>query len=181
MPTTQKSCARLAHHPPPPQIDSTSRTLHGFIYVLKLTPELWTLALPHRTQILYHADISMVVLRMGLRPGSVVVESGTGSGSLTHALSRAVAPTGHVYTYEFNAHRVGCAAAEFAAHGLASLVTVTHRDAVGVGFLPQAPLHGADGVFLDLPNPWGAVKHAAAVLKPCGVLCSFSPCIEQIT
>jgi tRNA (adenine57-N1/adenine58-N1)-methyltransferase len=33
----------------------------GFVYLLVQTPELWTLALPHRTQILYVADISFVV------------------------------------------------------------------------------------------------------------------------
>ena len=40
------------------------------------TPELWTLSLPHRTQIVYTTDISHVVLRLNLKPGSVVVESG---------------------------------------------------------------------------------------------------------
>ena len=32
----------------------------GYVYILHPTPELWTLALSHRTQILYTPDISMV-------------------------------------------------------------------------------------------------------------------------
>ena len=48
----------------------------GWVYPLQPTPELWTLALPHRTQILYTPDISMVVLQLDLKPGSVVVEAG---------------------------------------------------------------------------------------------------------
>lgn len=44
--------------------------------MLFATPELWTVTLPHRTQILYNADISMTLLQLNLRPGSIVVESG---------------------------------------------------------------------------------------------------------
>lgn len=48
----------------------------GYLYVIYPTPELWTQNLPHRTQILYSTDISLVILQLDLKPGSVVVESG---------------------------------------------------------------------------------------------------------
>lgn len=64
----------------------------------------------HRTQILYLADISMVCTMLELRPGSVVLESGTGSGSLSHSLARAVAPSGRLHSFEFHEHRAKQAA-----------------------------------------------------------------------
>ena len=152
-------------------------------YVLKLTPELWTLSLPRRTQILFSADIALIVARLNSRPGACLVESGTGSGSLTHALARAVAPGGSVYTYEFNAQRAAQALNEFTLHGLGGVVRSSCRDVVQDGFvggIGGAPLRGATGLFLDVPNPWAAVHHASAALSLGGILCSFSPCVEQV-
>ncbi|KAL0868605.1 hypothetical protein ABMA27_008067 [Loxostege sticticalis] len=152
----------------------------GWGHVLQPTPELWSLTLPHRTQIIYTPDISMIMLQLDLVPGSVVIEAGTGSGSLTHALIRRVRPHGHVYTFDFHEHRAKVASEEFQAHGIAEFVTAQHRDVLSDGFGDD--LKGkADAVFLDLPSPWLGVPHAVAAMKEeGGRFCSFSPCIEQV-
>ncbi|KAJ8627833.1 hypothetical protein MRB53_021140 [Persea americana] len=151
----------------------------GFVYLLAPTPELWTLVLSHRTQILYIADISFVVSYLEIIPGCVVLESGTGSGSLTTSLARAVAPSGHVYTFDFHEQRAASAREDFGRIGLSSFVTVGIRDIQGEGF-PDEFCGAADSVFLDLPQPWLAIPSAGNVLKQDGILCSFSPCIEQV-
>ncbi|CAM8983014.1 unnamed protein product [Rhodiola kirilowii] len=150
-----------------------------FIYLLAPTPELWTLVLNHRTQILYIADISLIVMYLEVVPGCTVLESGTGSGSLTTSLARAVAPTGHVYTFDFHEERASSAREDFEKTGLSSLVTVGVRDIQGEGF-PNEFIGLADSVFLDLPQPWLAIPSAEKMLKQDGVICSFSPCIEQV-
>ncbi|XP_002129825.2 tRNA (adenine(58)-N(1))-methyltransferase catalytic subunit TRMT61A [Ciona intestinalis] len=150
----------------------------GWVYVLHPTPELWTITLPHRTQILYTADISMILFQLDLKPGSVVCESGTGSGSLSHAIIRTIAPTGFLHTVEFHEDRANKASLEFKKHGLADYVTVYHRDVIKSGF-PVSSV--ADAVFLDIPSPDNAISAAADALKQSGGrLCSFSPCIEQV-
>ncbi|XP_030753024.1 tRNA (adenine(58)-N(1))-methyltransferase catalytic subunit TRMT61A [Sitophilus oryzae] len=152
----------------------------GWGYILQPTPELWTITLPHRTQIIYTPDISMIILQLEIKPGSIVIESGTGSGSLSHALIRAIKPQGHLYTFDFHELRTKTAGQEFQDHGLANYVTVTHRDVCCNGFGEDLN-EKADAVFLDLPHPWLAVPHAVKALKSIGGrLCSFSPCIEQV-
>jgi tRNA (adenine57-N1/adenine58-N1)-methyltransferase catalytic subunit len=156
-----------------------SRQNAGYVHLLHPNPELWTLVLHHRTQILYLADIATVCCQLELKPGSIVLESGTGSGSLTTSLARAIAPTGHVYTFEFHEQRALDAAKEFEQNGLEKLITVEQRNIEELGF-PEN-LHGkADAVFLDLPGPWKAITSVGKCLKPDGVFCGFSPCIEQV-
>ncbi len=91
--------------------------------------------------------------------------TGTGSGSLSHAILRTIAPSGHLHTFDFHEGRVDVARREFEDHGFGDLVTVTSRDVCAKGFDLQGV---ADAVFLDLPAPWEAIPHAKAALRKQG-------------
>ncbi|PPR97147.1 hypothetical protein GOBAR_AA23500 [Gossypium barbadense] len=127
----------------------------GFVYLLASIPELWTLVLSHRTQILYIADISFVIMYLEAVPGCLVLESGTGSGSLTTSFARAVTPTGHgcfIIFHSFNRE-------DFERTGISTLVTMGVRDIQGEVFPDQ--FYGlADSIFLDLLEPWLAIPSA---------------------
>jgi tRNA (adenine57-N1/adenine58-N1)-methyltransferase catalytic subunit len=156
----------------------------GFIYVLPPTPENWTTSLPHRTQVVYTPDYSYILHRIRARPGSVVIEAGSGSGSFTHAAARAVfngypeseeeveediqpprkkSKIGRVFSYEFHADRYVKVREEVKGHGLGPIVTVTERDVYGQGFMICDKGHTpslspcANAIFLDLPAPWQAL------------------------
>lgn len=105
-----------------------SRGKRGWLYVLAATPELWARALNHRTQIIHELDASMISFHLALKPGAIVVESGTGSGAMSSTIARAIAPNGHLFTFEFNQSRVEAAKEEFAKLGLTPLITVQHSD-----------------------------------------------------
>ncbi|AQZ17228.1 GCD14 (YJL125C) [Zygosaccharomyces parabailii] len=165
----------------------------SFIHVMQPSAELWTLSLPHRTQIVYTPDSSYIMQRLNCNPSSRVIEAGTGSGSFSHAFARTV---GHLYSYEFHSVRYEQALQEFKDHGLEN-VTLTHRDVCSDGFLikegnntsfdfaetsiKEVNIH-ANAVFLDLPAPWDAIPLLDEVIaknEKVGVCC-FSPCIEQV-
>ncbi|CDJ35461.1 tRNA (adenine-N(1)-)-methyltransferase catalytic subunit, putative [Eimeria mitis] len=76
-----------------------------WLVVLRPTPDLHTLALRHRTQIIYHADISLILSLLDVRPGKTIVEAGTGSGSLSYSLAMALQSEGRLFTYEFHEQR----------------------------------------------------------------------------
>ncbi|KAJ7133636.1 tRNA methyltransferase complex subunit Cpd1, partial [Mycena epipterygia] len=156
-----------------------SRSGKGFIHVLRPTPELWTMALPHRTQILYLADISFITSYLDIRRGSRVIEAGTGSGSFSHSVARSIGSSGHLWSYEFHEARAKKARFEFAQHGMSDIVTLTHQNVCKDGFNLTDT---ADSVFLDLPAPWDAVEHAKQALRKDRTtrICCFSPCMEQV-
>jgi len=186
------------------KIRSRNRQGFGFVYILRPTSELWARSLNHRTQIIHELDASVIVSYLKVRPNMIVCESGTGSGSMSHAFLRTIAPYGHLHTYEFNKARAEAAREEFRKNKCNHLVTVYHRDVCGKkplmeassesgdnnifeGFGPIPSLitkelkheNVADAVLLDLPEPWLAVPHAKQILKPNARLGSYSPCVEQ--
>lgn len=75
------------------------------ITALKPKSTLITETLAKKTQILYAMDNSAIVFKLDLVPGSVVVEAGTGSGSLSCAIAETIGSEGRLYTFEFNQQR----------------------------------------------------------------------------
>lgn len=172
------------------------------ILILQNSADMWTQAVPHRTQIIYDTDIAVIIFNLRLGPGMRVIEAGTGSGSLTHSLAKTVAPDGAVYTCDFHQGRCLEARREFRENGLGPRlissdwrdvcttntvadVTLDSEEEVDVAALTEPrtgfglPEASVDAVFLDVPAPWAAIDNVLHVLKPGGILCTFSPCIEQ--
>lgn len=159
-----------------------SKSGRGFVHVLGATPELWSMGLLHRTQIVYSPDASYIIQRLKIRPGTRVIEAGTGSGAFTHKLALTVGETGHIYTYDYHEQRILDAQREFSDHGLGGIVTAVHRNVCQEGFeIEHGPI-AAQAVFLDLPAPWTAIPLLSNVVDRSGQvrICCFSPCIEQV-
>lgn len=148
------------------------------VQVLKPTPELFTLSIPHRTQIIYHADISMIMMGLNILPGSIVAEAGTGSASLSYSIGYTVGPRGRLHTFEIDSERAVHNQKLLASVLPSGVVTVTQRDVVCNGFPEDIVV---DALFLDLPSPWLAISKAALVLKENARICTFSPSIEQVS
>src|SRR3972149_5403518 len=111
----------------------------------------------------------------GIGPGSLVVESGTGTGALTTALAHYVRPNGKVFTYELREEFQKNAEKNLKRSSLLEFVELKNGD-VTLGIEER----DIDAVILDLATPWLVVPYAYEALKPSGTLVSFSPTIDQV-
>jgi tRNA (adenine57-N1/adenine58-N1)-methyltransferase len=147
------------------------------IYFTTLKPSLtdYIMKSSRNTQIIYPKDAALIVMFSGIGPGSRVIESGTGTGSLTTALAHYVGSTGKVYTYELRSEFQKNAAKNLERSKLINNVEMKSGD-VTLGYEER----DVDAVILDLAVPWLVVPHAYTALKPSGILVSFSPTIDQV-
>jgi tRNA (adenine57-N1/adenine58-N1)-methyltransferase len=148
------------------------------IYFTTLEPRLtdYIMKSSRNTQIVYPKDAALIVMFSGIGPGSRVVESGTGTGSLTTALAHYVGLEGKVYTYELRDEFQNNAKKNLQRSKLLGRVEMKSGDVTLTGFDER----DVDAVILDLAVPWLVVPHAYVALKLSGVLVSFSPTIDQV-
>jgi tRNA (adenine57-N1/adenine58-N1)-methyltransferase catalytic subunit len=131
--------------------------------------------LPRTTQILYPKDIGFILVTMGVGPGQTVMEAGTGSGSMTTALSYAVGSEGRIISYEVKPDVQNLARKNLTRFGLESRVDFKLRD-IQLGFDET----DADSFFLDVPNPYDYTGQVRAAIKPGGHLCCLIPTFNQV-
>lgn len=143
-----------------------------------LKPTLYDLVkgVKRQTQIIYPKDIGYICMRLGIGPGIRVIEAGSGSGSLTLALSWFCGPTGQVYTYEARPEFAKLCARNLAWAGVGENVTQHVKD-IAEGFEQT----GVDALFLDVRTPWDYLEHAAAAVAPGATLGFLLPVTNQVS
>lgn len=141
----------------------------------------YVLKMRRGAQVVYPKDLGLIMVYADIFPGAVVVEAGTGSGSLTLALSRSVGSDGRVISYELRQdHHEG--AAENIADWYASLGGKPENVELRVGDVFEGiPEPEVDRLVLDLPEPWRAFGAATASLVPGGIICCYLPTIPQVS
>lgn len=150
--------------------------------LLALRPRLadFQLKMKRGAQVIYPKDIGLILVYADVYPGAFVVEAGTGSGSLTLALARAVGDGGRVISYETREDHRDQAVANINAwyEGIGGKPEVLD---LRLGDIFEGiPEKDVDRLILDLPEPWRAVGPASDSLAPGGIFCSYVPTVPQV-
>ena len=127
------------------------------------------------TQIIFPKDAAYILMRLSIKPGTFVIEAGSGSGGLTTALATAAMPGGRVISYEVRPDMQNLARKNLDRIGLADRVEFKLKD-IETGFDETQ----ADAVFLDVPEPSKFLSVAAAALRGGGYLGTLVPTANQI-
>jgi len=127
------------------------------------------------TQIIYPKDAAYILLKLNVKPGDVVLESGVGSGALTAVFAQAVGREGRVISYERREEFIKNASSNLRKLGLLDRVEIKHRDiADGVDE------REVDALFLDVREPWLYLDRVVPSLKVGGVLGLLLPTTNQV-
>jgi len=127
------------------------------------------------TQIVYPKDMGLIAARVGVMPGSSVLEVGTGSGALTMFLAAVVAPSGRVHSYEARGEFAEVARGNISRAGLMEFVDLKVRDAsLGVDEVD------VDAAVIDVGDPLSVMGAVGSALRPSGGLAIIAPTFNQV-
>lgn len=156
----------------------TSETGRRF-RMLRPTYADFVLKMPRGAQVVYPKDIGPILVEADIFPGARVLEAGTGSGSLTLALLRAVGPKGTVHTFDVRE--------DFQRKALANIERFVGADPnhgtldARLGDIYEDPIDiDVDRVVLDVTEPWRALANVERCLRPGGLLCCYVPSVPQM-
>lgn len=154
------------------QLQSTK----GVVFtILRPTHSELLTRLHRQTTVVYPKDAGFILLELGVREGGIYLEVGSGSGAFTALLAALVGDRGRIYSYDRHPQHLRQAEENLARVGLAHRVQFLLCDPVTEGF----GVEGADGIFVDLPEPWQVVPAAFRALCGSGSWVSLSPTLDQ--
>ncbi len=156
-------------------VASTSGTQY-----LALRPLLsdFVLSMPRGAAVIYPKDAAQIVAMGDVGPGSVVLEAGAGSGSLTCSLLRAVGVGGQVISYEVRDDHADVAVRNVETYfGESPASWVLRRKDVS----EHPPDEPVDRVVLDMLSPWEVLPAVVPALRPGGVLIGYVATTTQLS
>jgi tRNA (adenine57-N1/adenine58-N1)-methyltransferase catalytic subunit len=160
--------------------EGTRAETSGGMVVTAFRPRFADFALKMKrgAQVVYPKDLGPIVTYADVFPGARVLEAGTGSGSLSIALCRAVGRDGSIVSYELREEHHAQAVQNLEAFfgKVPEMLELRIGDVEDVGRTGER----FDRCILDLAAPWEPLEAIAGVLEPGGVLCAYLPTTIQI-
>ena len=127
-----------------------------------------------RTQVIYPKDLGLIIVLLGVGPGSRILEAGIGSGFATSVLANIVRPDGRVYAYEVRSEFAEIAIENLRRVGLDKYVELKLKD------VREVEERDLDAALLDMPSPWEALDAVHRALKPGAPIVFFLPTVNQV-
>lgn len=157
-------------------------TSSGGARMLVFRPGLsdYILKMQRGAQVVYPKDLGLILVYADIFPGARVLEAGSGSGSLTLALARAVGGEGRVVSYEIREDHHE-RAVENVNSWFSGVGGKPENVELRLGDVFSEPLEGGfDRMVFDLPEPWHALGTATEALTPGGMMCCYLPTVPQV-
>lgn len=157
--------------------DQLETNLGAKLFLYRATLEDYVYLMKRLTQIIYPKDLAMMIFSGDIYANCTVLESGIGSGGLSLALLRALGGRGRLISVEKRA--------EFAALSVENIAkfygeSPANHDVIVADIQDFHMSLMVDRVFLDLPEPWHAVRNIARLTRQGGLLVSLSPNVGQV-
>ncbi|MDQ4095644.1 MAG: tRNA (adenine-N1)-methyltransferase [Actinomycetota bacterium] len=157
-------------------------TSSGGARMLAFRPGLadFVLKMQRGAQVVYPKDLGMILVYADVFPGAQVLEAGSGSGSLTLTLARAVGSEGRVVSYEVREDHHE-RAVENVNEWFSGSGGKPHNVEMRLGdVFADVDERGFDRLVFDLPEPWRAVGTTTEALAPGGLMCCYLPTVPQV-
>ncbi len=133
-------------------------------------------SMKRKTQIVYPKDSSYIVMKLDIKPGSRVIDTGVGSGAMCAAMARLVGNEGKVYAYERREDFYKLATQNLTEWGLIDRVELKLRD-IAFGFDET----NVDALLLDVPDPENYIQVCWEALGGGGRIGVICPTVNQVS
>ncbi len=142
--------------------------------VTEYNPSYYATVAEKRTQTIKPADYAFMIAMSGIRPGSIVLESGIGSGQLSAAILWAIGDQGSLVSVDTSDEN-----AMSSKRNLSKFQGTDRWKVVNADVKTFTTEILFDAAFLDIPDPWECAPSMKKLIRSGGSLVTYSPNFNQ--